>query len=221
MIDHKREGDLHIVTLNDGANMVTPAWQTRFIEILDAVEADSDGNAGLVLTGTEKFFCSGLNVEVVMSLESDARALFSQSMMKLMHKLIRLPIPTVAAINGHAFAAGAFLALACDYRIMREDRGWFCISEVDVGVPIGEAMMSLLKAKVSPQTARESVLTGKRYVADEAIAAGLADEKASEGELMGRAQALAGELATKERKIFSTLKHQLYADVAKGFSSTN
>jgi len=81
--------------------------------------------------------------------------------------------------------------------------------------------MSLLKAKVSPQTARESVLTGKRYVADEAIAAGLADEKASEGELMGRAQALAGELATKERKIFSTLKHQLYADVAKGFSSTN
>ena len=221
MIDHKREGDLHIVTLNDGANMVTPAWQTRFIEILDAVEADSDGNAGLVLTGTEKFFCSGLNVEVVMSLESDARALFSQSMMKLMHKLIRLPIPTVAAINGHAFAAGAFLALACDYRIMREDRGWFCISEVDVGVPIGEAMMSLLKAKVSPQTARESVLTGKRYVADEAIAAGLADEKASEGELMGRAHALAGELVTKERKIFSTLKHQLYADVAKGFSSTN
>ena len=59
MIDHKREGDLHIVTLNDGTNMVTPAWQTRFIEILDAVEADSDGNAGLVLTGTEKFFCSG------------------------------------------------------------------------------------------------------------------------------------------------------------------
>lgn len=220
MIDHKREGYLHIVTLNDGANMVTPAWQTRFIEILDAVEADSYGNAGLVLTGTEKFFCSGLNVEVVMSLEGDARARFSQSMMKLMHKLIRLPVPTVAAINGHAFAAGAFLALACDYRIMREDRGWFCISEVDVGVPIGEAMMSLLKGKVSPQTARESVLSGKRYVADEAIAAGLADEKASEGELLGRAQTLAGELATKERKIFSTLKHQLYADVAKGFSST-
>ena len=220
MIDHNREGDLQIVTLKDGANMVTPAWQARFIEILDAVEADSDGNAGLVLTGTEKFFCSGLNVEVVMSLESDARARFSQSMMKLMHKLIRLPVPTVAAINGHAFAAGAFLALACDYRIMREDRGWFCISEVDVGVPIGEAMMSLLKGKVSPQTARESVLSGKRYVADEAIAAGLADEKASEGELLGRAQTLAGELATKERKIFSTLKHQLYADVAKGFSST-
>ena len=90
MIDHKREGDLHIVTLNDGANMVTPAWQTRFIEILDAAEADSDGNAGLVLTGTEQFFCSGLNVEVGMSLQGDARALFSQPMMNLMHQLWRI-----------------------------------------------------------------------------------------------------------------------------------
>ncbi|MDP6979975.1 MAG: enoyl-CoA hydratase/isomerase family protein [Myxococcota bacterium] len=217
MIDLERDGAIHVVTLNDGPNTVYPEWQERMLEVLAAIEADCEGDAGMVLTGHGKFFCSGLNVEVVMGLEGEARGRFSRSMMEIMRRLLLLPVPTVAALNGHAFAAGAFLALACDYRVMRADRGWFCISEVDVGVPIGAPMTNLLKAKVTPQVARNAILSGHRYPADEAVAAGIADAMASEAELVAEAKKLASELASKERGIFGKLKRTLNAEVAAGF----
>ncbi len=218
MIDLERDGAIHVVTMNHGPNVIDPPWQARMLEVLDAVEADCEGEAGLVLTGEGKFFSNGLHVEVLMGLEGEDMARFGASMQQIMGRLLTLPVPTVAAVNGHAFAAGAFLALACDYRIMREDRGWICISEVDAGVPIGAPMMALLRSKVPAATAREAVLSGKRYAADEAIAAGFADGKAPEDELVADAKALAQSLAGKERRIFGTLKRQLNAEVAAGFS---
>ena len=214
MIDHERDGAIHVVTLNDGPNTIHPDWQARMLEILDAVEADCEGEAGLVLTGTGKFFCSGLNVEIVMGLEGAAQEKFGKSMMQIYGRLVTLPVPTVAAMNGHAFAAGAFLALTCDYRIMREDRGWFCVSEVDVGVPIGHPMMNLLHHRVSPQVARDAVLTGHRYPGDEAVAAGIADAVASEEALLDAAKEKASSLASKGRRIFGTLKKQLNKEIA-------
>jgi hypothetical protein len=80
------------------------------------------------------------------------------------------------------------MALSCDYRIMREDRGWFCISEVDVGVPVPPAMMGILRAKLPANTARDALLTGKRYTAEEAIAAGIADGKAPADQLLAQAE---------------------------------
>ena len=97
---------------------------------------------------------------------------------------------------------------------MREDRGWFCISEVDVGVPIPAAMMEITRGKLSANTARDAMLTGKRYTADEAIAAGIADGKATADELLASAKALAGQLATKEPGIFKTLKQTWFGPMA-------
>jgi len=216
VIELTRDGDIHVITMNNGPNMIDPTWQRRMLEVLDTVEAESLGNAGLVITGDGKFFSNGLNVEVIMSLEGDDRVLFGSNMGQIMGRLLLAPIPTVAAVNGHAFAAGAFLALACDYRIMREDRGWICVSEVDAGVPINQAMMDLLVAKLTPNTARDAVLTGKRYAADDALAAGFADGKAAEGNLVAEAVKLASSIASKERRIFKTLKRTLYGELGAG-----
>ena len=206
MIELTKAADVYMITMNDGPNMIDPAWQVRMIEVLEAVEADCQGDAGLVLTGKEKFFSNGLNVEIVMGLSGDDLRSFGARMYEIYRRLLLLPIPTVAALNGHAFAAGA-------YRLMREDRGWFCISEVDVGVPVDTATIQLLRAKLPPAAARDALLTGKRYTAAEAIAAGIADGEASEGDLLTRAIALAASLAVKERSIFTTLKRNLYGDV--------
>src|SRR5210317_2323650 len=140
MIDYAKEGELHLVIMNDGPNTICPDWQQRMLEILDTVEADCGQGAALVLSGVDKFFCNGLNLEKLMTLAPDEMEQFGKRMAEIHKRFLVLPCPTVAAMNGHAFAGGAFMALSCDYRIMREDRGWFSVSEVDVGVPIPPAM---------------------------------------------------------------------------------
>ena len=215
MIDYIKDGDLHLVTMNDGQNTICPDWQQRMLEILDSVEADCGQGASLVLTGVEKFFCNGLNLEKLMTLSPEEMELFGRRMAEIHSRFLILPCPTVAAMNGHAFAGGAFLALSCDYRIMREDRGWFSVSEVDVGVPIPAPMMGILQGKLPANTARDALFTGKRYTADEAVAAGIADGKASMDELLGEAKALASQLGTKEPGIFKTLKQTWFGPMAE------
>ena len=216
MIEYTKEGDLHLVTMQ--TNSICPEWQRHMLVVLDTVEADCGKGAALVLTGVDKSFCNGLNLEELMTLSPEEMQPFGDRMNQIHSRLLLLPCPTVAAMNGHAFAAGAFMALSCDYRIMREDRGWFCISEVDVGVPIPSAMMEMLRGKLPPATARDALLTGKRYTADEAIAAGIADGKAPMDELMEQAKALASQLGTKEPGIFKTLKQTWFGPMADALS---
>jgi enoyl-CoA hydratase/carnithine racemase len=214
MIDYTKEGELHLVTMNDGPNTICPDWQQRMLEILDTVEADCGQGTALVLSGVDKFFCNGLNLEKLMTLAPEEMEQFGKRMAEIHKRFLLLPCPTVAAMNGHAFAGGAFMALSCDYRIMREDRGWFSVSEVDVGVPIPPAMMGILQGKLPANTARDALLTGKRYTADEAIAAGIADGKAPMDELLEQAKALASQLGTKEPGIFKTLKQAWFGPMA-------
>lgn len=217
MMTRTKEGDVHVVVMQNGENTIDLDFLAALNEHLDAVEQDADGPAALVLTGEGKFFCNGLHLDFLMNASEQDRRRFGRTMISTMKRLILFPVPVVAALNGHAFAAGCFLALACDFRIQREDRGWICVSEVDVGVPIGKPMMGLLNGKLTPAIAREAALTGKRYAADDAIAAGFCDAKASESDLLTEAKKIAAVLATKERGIFKAIKSDLYAEIAAGY----
>ena len=219
MIEYQKDGDMHIVTLNNEENAICLDWQTRILEILDTVEGDCTNGSCLVMAGEGKFFSNGLNLPVLMQMPQEQWPEFSARMNEIHSRLLLLPCPSVAAVNGHAFAAGAFLALSLDYRIMREDRGWISISEVDAGVPIPDPMMGILRGKVPPATVRDAILTGKRYTADEALAAGLVDGKASESELLEAAKALAMQLATKEPEIFKTIKQTYFGDMAAAIAA--
>lgn len=221
MMTLEKDGIVHVLTMRNGENTIDLDFLASLNEKLDAVEAEADGAAALVLTGEGKFFSNGLNLDFLMSASDDRRREFGATMLATMRRLILFPVPVVAALNGHAFAAGCFVALACDVRIQREDRGWICVSEVDVGVPIGSSMMGLLKGKLAPRIARDACLTGKRYDADAAIAAGFCEAKAPADELVGRAIEIAAGLGTKERGIFKTIKAQLYQEIADGFLPEN
>lgn len=218
MIRYEKKDGIHCLTFNTAANAICPEWQQRMLAVLDTVEGDCGRGAALVLTAEGKSFCTGLNLEVVGTLDAPAMERFSHRMGDIHRRLLQLPCPTVAALNGHAFAAGAFIALSCDYRIMREDRGWFCVSEVDVGVPVPPSMMGILRAKLPTNTVRDALLTGKRYTAEEAVSAGIADATAAEAELLPSAVALATQLAGKEPGIFKTLKQTWMAPVAEAFA---
>ena len=215
MIEHTKEGGLHLITMQ--ADSICPEWQKQMLDILDVVAADHKKGTTLILTGLDKSFCKGLNLQEVMKLSPDEMKLIGKNMKEIHRRMLMLPFPTIAAMNGHAFAAGAFIAMSLDYRLMREDRGWFCISEVDVGVPIPNAMMEMLRGKLPPNTARDALLTGKRYGADEAIAAGIADEKASMENLIEKAKTKAIEFAEKEPSIFKNIKQTWHKPMADAF----
>ena len=216
MIRLSREGPIYTVTMHNGDNMICLDWQQSMLDILDELEANPVAGTAMVLIGEAKFFSNGLNLEVLNKLDGADWTLFAAQMNEIHRRMLMLPFPTVAAVNGHAFAGGAFVALSCDYRIMREDRGWICISEVDAGVPLPQGMMEFLRLRLPANTVRDAVLTGKRYNADEAMAAGFVDGKAPQEQLLNRATQLATDLACKEPSIFKAIKQAYYAPIVEG-----
>jgi enoyl-CoA hydratase/carnithine racemase len=122
------------------------------------------------------------------------------------------PIPTVAAINGHVFAAGAMLALTHDFRVMRADRGFFCLPEVDINIPMAPGMTALIKSRLSPNVFRSCILTGARIGGIEAKALGIVDEAVPAEQVLPQAIARAASMANKGRDIYGSLKRGMYAE---------
>src|SRR5919107_3624668 len=97
---------------------------------------------------------------------------------RLYARILAMPMATVAAITGHAYAGGAMLSVAHDWKVMRADRGYWCLPEVDLGLPFTPGMNALLVAKLPKRTAHEAMTTARRYAAPEAEAAGILDATA-------------------------------------------
>lgn len=121
-------------------------------------------------------------------------------------------MPTVALINGHAFAGGLMLAMHHDYRIFNPSRGFLCLNELEFGAPLKPPMSSIFRQKLShPTVYRSLVLEAKRFGGKEALESGLVDG------LGGFDEALA---LIKERKltmmgksgVYGVLKREMYRE---------
>ena len=85
---------------------------------------------------------------------------------------MKTPFPVIAAITGHAFAGGALLAMACDWRVMGKTKGFICFNEVVLGSPFPRSFHTLLKAKASPK-AYQALFNGHRFNAEEGVSHGI------------------------------------------------
>jgi enoyl-CoA hydratase/carnithine racemase len=210
----ERDGDVHVLTMTSGENRFNLDHLAEIEEALDGVEG-ADGGPAVVLTGEGKFFSNGLDLEWMGgAAEGEAQESVERSM-RLMARLLTFPTGVVAAINGHCFAAGAMLALSCDERVMRADRGFFCLPEVDIDMRFLEGMHRLITLRLAPATAHEAMLTGRRYGGGEALAAGIVGATASEDELVAAAVERARPYAGKNPEIVTGMKRDAYADVVE------
>lgn len=212
MLDLKRHDDVFVLHMKNGENRFNLASCEALSKALDEVEASS-GPAALVTVGEGKFYSNGLDLDWMAKEGAEAAKRCVGQVHQLLARLLTFPVMTVCAMNGHAFAAGAMWALAHDFRIMRSDRGYFCLPEVDIQIPFTVPMSTLIQAKLSKLAAHEAMCTGKRYTADEALARSIVHAVAAEADVLPQAIALARANAGKPRAVLSAIKKTAYRDV--------
>jgi enoyl-CoA hydratase/carnithine racemase len=204
-----RDGDVFILNLGDDENRFNPEWMSAVSDLVDEVTAAPSPRA-LVTSATGKFWSNGLDLEWLGQHQDQVNAFVAQ-VHELFAKLLAAPVPTVAAVQGHVFAAGAMLALAHDWRVMRADRGFFCLPEADINIPFTPGMSALIQSKLTPQTATDAMLTGRRYGGEDALAAGIVSATAAEDSVLGDAVALAAAQVPKDGTTLGTIKTRMYA----------
>jgi enoyl-CoA hydratase/carnithine racemase len=204
----ERIGDVVLIRMEAGENRFNrssiDAWHTA----LDGLES-IEGPLALVTTGAEKFYSNGLDLDWLRGEGANDKT-FLHDVERLLVCILDFPAVTVAAVNGHAFAAGAMLATAHDIVIMREDRGFWCLPEVDLGLPLTSTMFEVVAAHLPGATLRESLLTGRRFPGTEALSAGIAHELASQDSVVPRAMERALELAQKDRRVVREHKRMMH-----------
>jgi enoyl-CoA hydratase/carnithine racemase len=219
LIDLQREGEVFVLTMDDDENRWNTTFVRAFSKALDEVES-SEGAASLVTTSSSaKFFSNGLDLEWRMS-EGEHRGgdrdAFGAEFMTLMGRIITLPVPTIAAINGHAFGAGFMCALCHDIRFMREDRGFACANEVEIGMVIPNPELALFRHKLPMNTFFETVQLARRWTGPDAVASGVAQQAYPLDSLLDNAISRAAELARlgANRKVYGRMKESIYGENA-------
>jgi Delta3-Delta2-enoyl-CoA isomerase len=206
-----RQESVYLVDLGADENRFHPDWLAEVGALLDEV-AKADEPVALVTKATGKFWSNGLDLEWLTA-HPEQYAAYSTNAHALLARYLSLPMVTVAAIQGHAFAAGAMLTLCHDLRVMRADRGFWCLPEADINIPFTPGMSALIQARLTPQTAHEAMVTARRFGGQEAYARQIVDQAVPESDVLDTAVALAQALSSKAGPTLETIKTRMYARV--------
>jgi enoyl-CoA hydratase/carnithine racemase len=201
-----------VVDLGDGENRLSPVLLAEFHSTLDRLEAET-GPRALVTTAAGKVWSNGLDLEFLTANPSEFFSYLADVQL-LLARVLELGCPTVAAVTGHAFGAGAMLSACHDVSVMRDDRGYWCLPEVDLGMDLTAGEHAVLAAKLSPATLNLALTTGHRFSASEALEAGIVHEVLAPETVVGRALEIAVDRAPKAAGSLAALKRGMYGHVA-------
>lgn len=216
MVTLEKQDNLYIMNLGDGDNRFNGDSVAQMNEILDQVEA-ADGPAALVTVADGKIWHNGLDLDYMGTLDGEIAA-FLSSVESVYARMFTLPVPTVAAIQGHVFAGGAMLALAHDHRVMREDRGYFCLPEIDLGMSFTDGMAKLIAAKIAQPALHRLAVLGARMPAPAAMEAGVVDMVTGLDTVVEESKRLAGHVAPKAGQALVALRQNFYGDAIAALS---
>ncbi|QKW10045.1 enoyl-CoA hydratase/isomerase family protein [Streptomyces sp. NA04227] len=214
----ERHDNVFVLDIGDTENRFHPDWIAAVDAALDEVEK-AEGPRALVTAATGKFFSNGLDLDWLFA-NADQHHEYVVSVHQLLARTLSLPVITVAALQGHAFAAGAMFSLAHDFRVMRADRGYWCLPEADINIPFTPGMSALIQGRLSPQTAHEAMVVARRFGGEDAAAAGIVDQAVAEDAVRSTAIELAQAQVNRVGDTIGTIKARMYAPALAALRDT-
>jgi len=206
----ERTEDNHILTLRF-AHGKASAMDVELLQALDR-ELDAIGDArAVILTGTGSIFSAGVDLFRLVDAGAGYVREFFPLLRDVIRKLFALPLPVVAAANGHAIAGGCIVVCASDIRLMADGNGRIGVAELLVGVPFPAAALEIVRFAV-PARVQQLVYSGATLPPHEALAAGFVDEVVEPAKLLERANEVARQLAAIPPEAFRLTKQHLRAD---------
>jgi enoyl-CoA hydratase/carnithine racemase len=212
-------GPITVLTMTTGENKISRMTLSAWNHALDDLDTRTGPHA-LIITGEDKYWSTGLDLTAVAEMGPTERTQLLADLDRLLVRLLTAPYVTIAALNGHTYAAGALLALACDYRVMRIDRGYFCLPSVDIGIPFSRGMTSLITSKIPQPAAHDLVISCRAIGAREALASGVINRAVDTHNVMPVATELAHAYASKDPETLETVKRRMYATAIADFAAS-
>jgi|SRR5438105_2253768 len=208
----ERVGEVAMLRMRAGkANAIGAPWLARMDQLID----EASGARALVITGYEGFFSAGLDLPALAPLGRGEMAAFIASFARTMLRIFELPLPVVAAVNGHAVAGGCVLSLQTDRRIAAEGDFRIGLNEVQLGIGLPAVVLETLRCQLPAPSLFPIAQEGRLLAPAEARALGLVDEVVPAQRLEARALERAAELGALPREAFAAVKSALRAPVAR------
>ena len=179
--------------------------------------AQREGARGIVLSGREGLFSAGLDVPVLLMLPRDALRAFWGDFFGLCADLACSPVPTVAAITGHAPAGGAVLSIMCDYRVMADGAFRIGLNETQVGLAVPAPIQAMMRRLVGAYRAERLMVAGAMLEAADAKGVGFVDELVATDLVVPRAIAWLSDLLKLPPQAMTGTRRIARADVVAMF----
>lgn len=170
---------LAVITMcRNKSNALNKEMITELTEMFENISAD-DHIGGVMITGQENFFSAGLDLMELYHYNEEEVKSFWQLFFKFAATIVAFKKPFAAAINGHSPAGGCVIALACDARVMADGKYIIGLNEVPVGIIVPNSIFQIYAHWIGKANATRSLLEGKLFNPQEALAIGLVDEVVS------------------------------------------
>lgn len=170
-VEWKKDGTVAIMIMNNGENRQNLEWAEAMMSTYEEIIADQEIKALVLTSNDPKNFSQGVDVEWMTKKLSKQDFTSVNKWLQKNHEVFKAmmlaPVPTIAAVTGHAFGNGAMLAGACDFRFMRADRGYFCLPEIDLGIQFIPSMLEWMKRIMPYHFFIRLLLSGERVTAAE------------------------------------------------------
>lgn len=220
-----KEGNIAVIKMNNGKNTQDLVFAKKMNSLLGEVMEDQEAKALVIISTDEKNWSQGIDLDWMIPAREAGNHKdvddFFINLDQVYSKLMLLPMPTIAAINGHAFGAGSFLATACDYRFMNGERGFFCFPEITLKMDFLPGVFHMLNHKLPHHKLQDLIYTGKHATGAELERFFLVERSCAGVEDTINTSMKFARNFDQDRKIMASYKEQFHGSAARNMIELN